>query len=180
MKTQYLLFSKGIDQESVHQLIHAVNSLSEGCDEVYLLINSECGNVNAEIHCYNVLRALPVKLITHNVGNIDSIANVIYLAGERRYASPSSSFMFHGVGFDLNGPFRLEEKLIRESLDVIVSDHDRIGRIFIDRSNLGLAESTELYREQRRKDPDWAIEKRYAHEISPPQIPPDARLHELT
>ncbi len=40
---------------------------------------------------------VPYKLITHNVGNVDSIGNVIFLAAEERYACSTSTFMFHGV-----------------------------------------------------------------------------------
>ena len=65
---------------------------------VYLLLSSEVGSVMHGINLYNVLRALPVKLVTHNVGNVDSIGNAIFLAGEERYACQHSTFMFHGVG----------------------------------------------------------------------------------
>ena len=66
------------------------------------------------LNLYNVLRALPTKLITHNVGNVDSIGNAIFLAGVERYACPHSTFMFHGVGFDAPANSRFEEKNLRE------------------------------------------------------------------
>jgi hypothetical protein len=49
---------------------------------------------------YNVLRGLPCDLTIHNIGNVDSIGNAIFLAGKHRYACKNSTFMFHGVGFD--------------------------------------------------------------------------------
>ena len=33
---------------------------------------------------YNTLRAMPFELITHNVGNVDSIGNAVFLAGDLR------------------------------------------------------------------------------------------------
>jgi hypothetical protein len=39
------------------------------------------------------------QLVTHNVGNVDSIGTVIYLAGEERFACPQATFMLHGVSF---------------------------------------------------------------------------------
>jgi ATP-dependent protease ClpP protease subunit len=33
---------------------------------------------------YNFLRAMPFTLINHNIGNVDSIGNVILLAGQER------------------------------------------------------------------------------------------------
>ena len=59
---------------------------------------------------YNYIKSLSVKVVMHNVGLVNSIANVIFLAGNERYAVPHSSFLFHGVGFDIPQPTRLEEK----------------------------------------------------------------------
>ncbi len=180
MPTQYVLFSRSISEESVTQLFSMVYSLINDCEEVYLLLNSNGGNVNAGIHGYNMLRSLPVKLTTHNIGCVDSIANTIFLAGDTRYVAASASFLFHGVAFDIQAHFRLDEKACREHLDSIVSDHERIGKIFADRSLVTLPESNELFREQRRKGPDWAIEKQFAHDICSAQIPPEITLHQLT
>jgi ATP-dependent protease ClpP protease subunit len=46
------------------------------------------------LNIYNVLIGLPFELITHNVGNVDSIGNAIFLAGSKRYAchTPHSCF----------------------------------------------------------------------------------------
>ena len=82
------------------------------------------------------LRALPAKIITHNIGSVDSIGNVIFLAGEERYACSSATFMFHGVGFDVMQPMRFEEKLLQERLDGIRADQDKIGAVITDRTSL--------------------------------------------
>ena len=44
------------------------------------------------MNLYNFLRGLPIRLTTHNVGNVDSIGNAVFLAGEHRYACPHSPF----------------------------------------------------------------------------------------
>jgi hypothetical protein len=64
------------------------------------------------------------------MGNVDSIGNVIFLAGAERYACPLSTFMFHGVGFDVPGGLRMEEPFLRERLDTIEADHKRIVSLF--------------------------------------------------
>ena len=56
---------------------------------------------------------MPFELITHNVGNVDSIGNVVFLAGTRRYAVPHATFMFHGVGFNAPPNQRLEEAFLK-------------------------------------------------------------------
>jgi ATP-dependent protease ClpP protease subunit len=75
------------------------------------------GRVMNGINIYNVLRGLPAKVVFHNVGNVDSIGNVLFLAGDERYACPHSTFMFHGVGFDPTPGVRVEQKTAQEMLD---------------------------------------------------------------
>jgi ATP-dependent protease ClpP protease subunit len=96
------------------------------------MISTPGGSVMYGMNLYNVLRAFPIKLITHNVGNVDSMGNAVFLAGEERFACPHSTFMFHGVGFDFNGQFRLEEKLCKEKLEAIHAEHAALQRRFDD------------------------------------------------
>ena len=84
--------------------------------------------------------ALQTNLIAHNVGNVDSVANVLFLAANTRVASPSSTFMFHGVAFDVNGPLRLDERYLREHLDSVAADHNRLGNIISLHSKLTIDE----------------------------------------
>ena len=78
------------------------------------------------MNLYNVLRAMPFKL-TDNVGNVDSIGNAVFLAGEERYASPHPTFMFHGIFFGTEGASSIDEKRAKEMLDGILADQKRIG-----------------------------------------------------
>ena len=52
------------------------------------------------ITLYNFLRGVSFQLNNHNIGNVDSIGDAIFLGGAERYACAHSTFMFHGVGFD--------------------------------------------------------------------------------
>lgn len=93
---------------------------------VYLLLSTPGGSVMHGMNLYNVLRGMPFELITHNVGNVDSIGNAVFLAGAKRYAAPHSTFMFHGVGFDLPAQTRLEEKFCRFSTTAVRSAGPRV------------------------------------------------------
>jgi ATP-dependent Clp protease, protease subunit len=83
---------------------------------------------------YNAMRAMPYPIITHNVGNCDSIANVVFLGGSERFVCPASTFMFHGVGFNAAPNMRLEENSLKALLDTVLADHRRISGIFADRT----------------------------------------------
>ncbi len=132
------------------------------------------------LNIYNVLLGVPFELITHNVGNVDSIGNAIFLAGKRRYACPHSTFMFHGVGFDLkNQTVRLEEKNLKESLANILSDHKRIGSIITERTKLDEKVVASLFSEAQTKDAAFAISSGIIHEIKDVQIPAGSTIISL-
>ncbi|MGD0511561.1 MAG: ATP-dependent Clp protease proteolytic subunit, partial [Candidatus Micrarchaeaceae archaeon] len=90
----FISFSAEIVPQTTEALIAALtNFVNQGFRDINLLLSTPGGSVMHGITIYNVLRGLPITLTTHNVGNVDSIGAVIYLAGERRYACPQSTFM---------------------------------------------------------------------------------------
>lgn len=97
-RTVYLSFMGPINEQNVEALIARVNGeINTGATTIHLLLTSLGGGVIAGFAAYTLLKGLPVELVTHNTGNISSIANVVFLAGAKRYACPSSTFYFHGT-----------------------------------------------------------------------------------
>ncbi len=168
----YVSFSAEIDVKTTESLIAIMSNLANlGIQQVYLVLNTPGGIVTNGLNAYNVLRGMPFELITHNAGNVDSIGNVVFLAGRTRYATPHATFMFHGVGFDIKSNQRLEEKNLRELLGGVISDQRRIGSIIAQHTNLTTGEIAGLFREAKTKDTSWAINKGIIHEIRDVQIP---------
>jgi ATP-dependent protease ClpP protease subunit len=122
------------------------------------------------ITLYNFLRGVPFNLIVHNIGNVDSIGNAIFLAGETRYACPHSTFMFHGVGLDRPAG-RLDEKPLREMLGAIESDQLRIGSVIGERTNFPNDEIQGLFREAQTKTAEFARQRGIIHEIRDFDLP---------
>ena len=177
--TVYISFSAEINVSTVEHLIALMaKQVNDNVDHVYLLISSPGGQVMSGLTLYNFLTAMPFKLTTHNVGNVDSIANAIFLAGEERYACPHSTFMFHGVGFDITNT-RLEQKDLQERLDSLLADQRRIGDIMVERSGIEDAEVGELFKEARTKDATFALDKGIVHEIRDVNIPAGASVLSL-
>jgi len=170
--TVYVSFSAEIVPKTAETLIAALaKQANDGIEEVYLLLSTPGGNVMNGLNLYNMLRAFPFKLTTHNVGNVDSIGNAVFLAGTERYASPTSTFMFHGVGFNSQEGQRLEEKFLREKLDGILQDQLRIGEVIRQNSKLDTREIEDLFREARTKDADYAKSVGIIHDIRDVNIP---------
>jgi ATP-dependent protease ClpP protease subunit len=139
--------------------------------QVYLLLSTPGGSVMNGLNLYNVLRAMPFEIITHNVGSVNSVGNMIFLAGNKRYAVTNATFMFHGVGFIFSQGQRLEEKDIREKLKGVLRDQKRIGDIISQHTNLSDSEIKTLFTEARTVDANFAIEKGIIHEVREAQIP---------
>jgi len=114
----------------------------------------------------------------YNVINVDSIGNAIFLAGKNRYACKHSTFMFHGVGFDIQNT-RLEEKNLRETMANLLSDQNRIGGVIADETSLETKDIHGLFREAQTKDATFALEKSIVQEIRDACIPEGAPLIQL-
>lgn len=171
-QTVYVSFSAEINVNTTESLISVMaNLVNQRAKEVHLLLSTPGGSVMHGLNLYNVLIGLPFELVTHNVGNVDSIGNAVFLAGSKRYATAHSTFMFHGVGFDVTGQVRLEEKNVREHLDGILSNHKRIGSIITERTSIAEEEVGALFREAQTKDAAFAVSRGIVHEIKDVQIP---------
>src|SRR5437763_1170116 len=91
-----LVFVGPIQNPAVKNLRNACCGLvSNGTKEIQILFSSTGGAVDEGFALYNFLRALPVKLTMHAIGYVDSMAMTVFLAGEKRYCTPDSTFLFH-------------------------------------------------------------------------------------
>lgn len=125
---------------------------------VYILFSTPGGQVVTGINIYNYLRALPLRIITHNMGSVDSIGTVVFLAGDQRFSAPHSTFMFHGVGHQLKGNVRLVRPELLAKLDQLDADEGKIAAIINDRATFESLDSvSELFREQSTKGNNFAL-----------------------
>jgi ATP-dependent Clp protease, protease subunit len=176
--TFYVNFVDSITLAKVKQLMAICTQIfqKEKPDEIYFLFASPGGEVQAGIALYNFLKALPCRITMHNTGAIDSIATVIFMAGDRRIASPGTSFHFHGVGATVGGNTRLTHAHLLELLSNLQQDENKIAVLLSSNSSLTLDELQILFRQGETKDLTFAMEKGVIHEISNPTIPADAKL----
>lgn len=148
--------------------------------ELYFLFSSPGGEVAAGITFYHFLKSLPVKIVMHNTGSIDSIATVIFMAGIERYAARCSSFLFHGVacGFPTNTQFRLPA--LREVVSSLLQDQNKISGIISSNCKLTKRQIGALFDCGDSKDTAYALKMGIIHDILDPNIPRDADFVTLT
>jgi ATP-dependent Clp protease protease subunit len=168
----YINFSSLITTKTAQNLMGILSELvNKGEKEICLLFSSPGGQVASGVTLYNFLKALPAKIITHNIGVVDSSGNVVFLAGAERYAVPNSSFLFHGVGFDITQPIRFEEKQLKERLLGIERDQKLIGEIIVQNTSLSLERIKEMFLEAKTLTPEEAKSAGLVNDIKPAQVP---------
>lgn len=173
-------FSSEVNVNSAERLLGVIaNEVNKGRQEITLALSTPGGNVRDGLTIYNMLRSLPITLTTHNVGMVDSIGNVIFLAGKERYACKTSRFMFHGVGFSFSQPARFEEKDLREKLGNVQNDQALMVDIICDRSNIDPKEAKRLFLEAGFFGADEARKKGLIHDVRDFAVPQGVQVLQL-
>jgi len=170
--TVYVIFDAEISQTTTESLLATMATCATNkIAKVYLAMSTGGGDVTQGITLYNALRAMPFELTTHNIGNVDSIGNAVFLSGSKRYAAPHSTFMFHGVSWNLPQPTSLADKQVREILESIEREHDRIGSIIKERTKIAPADIPELFREAKTKHAADAVSSGIVNEVREFKVP---------
>ncbi len=176
----YIKFSSPINQQTSQNLMNFLSTqVNTGQKEFYFLISSPGGSVNDGIVLYNFIRAVPAKVIMHNIGAIDSIATVIFLSANERYCNPHSSFLFHGVGIDITQGHRVDEKILKEQLVMIERDQNNISNIISERTKLKEVDIKEMFFRAKTKNPEEAKEMGIVSEIKEAKIPEGSQIISL-
>lgn len=169
----YLNYFDGIDVKRVNSLMSVCANViaQHNPQELYFLFASPGGDVNSGIVLYNYLKALPTKIIMHNMGIVDSIGNIIFAAGEERYACPHSTFLFHGVKMNTsqNSGFSVEQ--LNELRSRLESDQLKIANILQVNTTLTEEEILGFFREGESKDAEFARDKQIVHDVRVAKIP---------
>lgn len=167
----YIGFHSPINTSTTNQLLAASQQIisANQVDHIYYLFSTQGGGVQDGIRLYNSIKNLPVETTMHNMGNIDSIGNAVFLAGQNRFACPNSTFMFHGVGFDIKSA-RFERKDLEERLDGILADEQKIGGIITNETSLTGDDLDEFFRQATTKNADFALKHGFISEIRTPTI----------
>jgi len=175
-KTLYISFFSGIDQRIANNFMTLCNNAIKEHDpgELYFFIASGGGDVDSGFVMSNYLTSLHghIKITMHNVGNIDSIANVIFISADKRFAAPNAAFLFHGVAMNAIGA--LSRMALKENLTRCQGMEDRIIATMSSRSKLSPATLQELFNQGEGKDVNFALEHGIIDEIQTPVLPPGA------
>jgi ATP-dependent protease ClpP protease subunit len=140
--------------------------------EMYLLLSSEGGSVEEAFSLYNLIRALPVKTTTVNMGQIASAGNILFLAGDDRWSCDHSYFHFHNLGFFYDKPQSLHRIQMLDHAQILDVERQLYKSIFKERTSLSDEDfdTLKFLEDPLIKDVGFAKEKGIIQEIGMPQL----------
>lgn len=95
-KDRTLLFHREVTRRSIRMLVAKIFELDKTPGNIYLIINSSGGGTESAITFYEIAKKMLTNpLITIAVGEVGSSATIMFLAGCKRYVTPSATFYLH-------------------------------------------------------------------------------------
>jgi ATP-dependent protease ClpP protease subunit len=136
---------------------------SKAITELIIPISSLGGDIGASIAIYNILRSIKIPVTTHNIGEVTSGANIIFLAGEKRRACKHSYFRHHGTFYPLQGTSH--RVVYEDALETLKIGEKIMTDIIVERTNLSAKDVETYFRNPGTIDPDAALKAGIIHEI---------------
>jgi len=172
MAAVYISYVRPVDFDTVSALLAQCNAaIKQGFTDIHLLISSSGGGLIPWFGAYNQLLGLPVNLTTHNIGSIDSVANILFLAGRTRLACSASSFLFHGTHWNFGGTSTVSRPQLAEIADSLDVDEGKLKDIISLRSNIGRADLDRMMLAGETLNPVDAQALSVIHNIQEVNIP---------
>ncbi|MGK9049883.1 ATP-dependent Clp protease proteolytic subunit [Stutzerimonas chloritidismutans] len=176
MSIHVVHFTASINAVNTGQFIDScTRAVKQGASHLTVKIATMGGECSYGFSLYNFLRALPVPVHTHNLGTVESMGNIMFLAGQRRTACLHSKFLFHPFHWNLNGS--VDHARISEYAMSLDRDLDLYARIVSERTQ-GAAERLDirayLCGEPRILEPTDALRCGLIDEIDESVQPADA------
>lgn len=181
MTVHIINFTGPINASTCGQLI-AQSSLAVQQAASGLIINLATmgGECSYGFTMYNFLLTLPIPVHTHNLGTVESMGNIVFLAGHRRTACLHTKFLFHPFHWHLQGSVdhaRMSEYAM--SLDY---DLQLYSRIVAERTT-GAREPLEIEKyltaAPRILDPKQALECGIIHAVEAPEMAAESVSHSI-
>jgi len=175
--TTYIKFFALVNSASANALMGAIDQqIAQGKKKIILLISTPGGTVFHGISIYNYLKGIPIEIETHNFGSIDSIGNVIFVAGEKRFSVPNARFLIHPVSVTFAQNISLEEKKLDEHLKSLQIDENNIAKIIGKEVSKKTEEILSALANRTTLNPEEAKKYGLVHEIKSDLYPKGATV----
>ncbi len=151
-----------------------LQALQSGASELELHMSTEGGNMTAGFALYFFLKSLPLPLTTHNIGSVESVGVVIFLAGAKRYACPGTRFLVHPLHWGFGNLVAADHARVSEWRDCLDFDAERYACIFEEATRTAGVQDdirTNLFGHARIFDAEQAVTAGIAHKAVQARLP---------
>jgi ATP-dependent Clp protease protease subunit len=175
----FLGFNHAIDRRAVEQLIAmTTDAVIAGFSDVNICLGSIGGYIDQAYYAYEALISLPIRRTIYNISNVQSAANILFVAGDDRFACPGATFFFHQTSYD-PPTGRITERYLEERIKAIRYDDQRSGQIIADRTGSKLDDVLEWQKTELVMDTAQAITSGMIQAVKAPVIPKGAFFHQI-
>ena len=138
----YISFVDSIKKKQLEEFIGTCNKAIQDHSpkSIHILFSSPGGDINLAFILFSFLKALPVKIIMHGSGVIDSCGLNVFLAGDERYAAKGTTFLVHGATrrFGKDASFTIEQ--LHSELISLQEDQKKITDNILDNTKFSIDE----------------------------------------
>jgi len=149
--------------------------MKQGATEFVVLVSSPGGSVFHGLSAYTYLKGLPVSIITHNFGSVDSIGVVLFCAGGKKFSVPPARFLLHGISAGFRNE-RLEEPQLEERLKGLKIDIENIAKVIAENTGKTVDDIAKAMLERTTLNPDEAKSWGLVHDIKSELFEPGSEV----
>ena len=176
----YIGFNAGIDRKGAEQLAMVCgDAVKNGYKEIHLCISSPGGYMDNAYYACNILEGLPAKIITHNIGIVQSASIILFMIGEERLASEGSTIVFHQTGFEGAPGQRFIKAFLKNKLRDIQYDDVRSATLIAQKAGQPIKTVRRWQDTEITMTTKAAIENGIVHRVAPLIIPERAFYHQV-
>lgn len=173
----YIIFAGIIEQGFATKLVAAINKAATvGATKIVIIFSSLGGNIQEGFTIASVIQNSKIPVSMHANNNIDSIANVIYLAAKERTAESYAKFYLHGAA---SPQAAFDEKGLKEQLLSIKTENARIAQFVSENSNLNFKKVQAMMRAGTTITTQQALGCGIVQEIVHKEVPQGAAVEEI-
>jgi ATP-dependent protease ClpP protease subunit len=176
----YIGFNARVEKRSTDQLLALCGeALRTGHPEVTLCMASTGGMLDVAHYVYNVLEALPLRIVTYNLLTVQSAAILIFMCGDERYGVPGSTFFFHNPTLETQAQ-RLTGSVLSEKLKTIEDEITRSTAVYAAKTGRSVEQIRKWQAADTTMDTGAATRNRIVTGVKPLVIPKGAIFQQVT
>jgi ATP-dependent protease ClpP protease subunit len=175
----FIGFNAAIDRKAAEQLaLMCGDAVKNRFSAVNLLLSSVGGTLDHTYYLCSVLDALPIDIVTFNIGNVMSAANLLFLCGKQRYAIEGSTFYFHQTHYPPPSD-QVSASFVRSRAKSIARDDVRSATFIANKIGVPIKDVMKWQRSELFMDTARALTLGIIHGVKAPVITPNAFFLQL-